>query len=229
MKKFLYISTILSTALLASCQNEKYDVIPADSTVRYTIQLPEDMKTKIIGDEAPAQMQLVYEVWRTDVDGDIHFTEADRLLYHKDDATISNGTASIDIQVVKDQSSTVLFWAQVKDNGVYNVEKLTEVQFVGSAANNDNAVVFSGVDFIKKGESLAGRSVNLTRPVAQLNIATTPESLKEFKEDIEIKKSSLSVKGLYSAFNVAEQTPVGQPSVNAFTYTEADDLQALSL
>lgn len=222
MKKFIYISTILSTALLASCQNEKYDVIPADSTVRYTVQLPEEMRTKIIGDDAPAQMQLVYEVWRTDVDEDIQFTEADRLLYHKDDAEIINGTASFEIQVVKDQSTTVLFWAQVKDNGVYNVEKLTEVQFVGSAANNDDAVVFSGVDFIKKGESLAGRSVNLTRPVAQLNIATTPESLKEFKEDIEIKKSSLSVKGLYSAFNVAEQTPVGQPSVNAFTYTEAD-------
>lgn len=222
MKKFLYITTIISAAVFASCQNEKLDDIPSESTVRYTIQLPEDMKTKIIGDEAPAQMQLVYEVWRTDVDGDIQFTEADRLLYHKDDATISNGTASIDIQVLKDQSSTVLFWAQVKDNGVYNVEKLTEVQFVGSAANNGDAVVFSGVDFIKKGESLAGRSVNLTRPVAQLNIATTPESLKEFKEDIEIKKSSLSVRGLYSAFNVAEQTPVGQPSVNAFTYTEAD-------
>lgn len=222
MKKFLYITTIISAAVFASCQNEKLDDIPSESTVRYTIQLPEDMKTKIIGDEAPAQMQLVYEVWRTDVDGDIQFTEADRLLYHKDDVTISNGTASIDIQVVKDQSSTVLFWAQVKDNGVYNVEKLTDVQFVGSAANNGDAVVFSGVDFIKKGESLAGRSVNLTRPVAQLNIATTPESLKEFKEDIEIKKSSLSVKGLYSAFNVAEQIPVGQPSVNAFTYTEAD-------
>ena len=222
MKKFIYISTILSTALLASCQNEKYDVIPADSTVRYTVQLPEEMRTKIIGDDAPAQMQLVYEVWRTDVDEDIQFTEADRLLYHKDDAEIINGTASFEIQVVKDQSTTVLFWAQVKDNGVYNVEKLTEVQFVGSAANNDDAVVFSGVDFIKKGESLAGRSVNLTRPVAQLNIATTPESLKEFKEDIEIKKSSLSVKGLYSAFNVAEQIPVGQPSVNAFTYAEAD-------
>lgn len=222
MKKFLYITTIISAALLASCQNEKYDVIPTDSTVRYTVQLPEEMRTKIIGDEAPAQMQLVYEVWRTDVDGDIQFTEADRLLYHKDDAQIINGTASFDIQVVKDQSTTVLFWAQVKDNGVYNVEKLTAVQFVGSPANNNDAVVFSGVDFIKKGESLAGRSVNLTRPVAQLNIATTPESLKEFKEDIKIEKSSLSVKGLYSAFNVAEQTPIGQPSVNAFTYTEAD-------
>ena len=115
MKKFLYITTIISAAVFASCQNEKLDDIPSESTVRYTIQLPEDMKTKIIGDEAPAQMQLVYEVWRTDVDGDIQFTEADRLLYHKDDATISNGTASIDIQVVKDQSSTVLFWAQVKE------------------------------------------------------------------------------------------------------------------
>ena len=167
----------------------------------------------------------MYEVYRTVDEGETDFTGVDNLLYHKT-ATITNGTATIEIEFVNDQNFTVLFWAHVKGNEVYNVADLTAVTITSpDVANNVNAQAFVGRDFVRDCVSDKNGKVTLVRPVSQLNIATTPESLVFEAEDGEtgstvvLKGSSVKVTGLATSYNIATLSAFGATATE-YTYTE---------
>lgn len=220
MKKILY--SIASLALVfsaASCQQENLEPVAGSNTVTYTVQVAGAGATKALGDVISNVNELHYEVYRTDVKDDVTFTDADNLLYHKT-AVVDNGVANITLELVNNQNFTVLFWAQVENNGVYTVTDLTNVTVATSAdCNLETTQAFSGVDFIEKGESLAGRTVTLTRPISQLNIATTKASLTAFDDDVLLNGSSVTVKGLSQSFNVANQE-AGDVTDVVYTYSE---------
>ena len=222
MKKILY--SIASLALVfsaASCQQENLEPVAGSNTVTYTVQVPGAGATKALGDVISNVNELHYEVYRTDVKDDVTFTDADNLLYHKT-AVVDNGVANITLELVNNQNFTVLFWAQVENNGVYTVTDLTNVTVATSAdCNLETTQAFSGVDFIEKGESLAGRTVTLTRPISQLNIATTKASLKAFDDDVLLNGSSVTVKGLSQSFNVATQA-AGEVTDAVYTYSKTE-------
>ena len=130
MKKFIYSAAALVFAFFAaSCQQENLEPV-GGNTVTYTVQVPDALATKALGDDITNINVVHYEVYRTAAANTVAFTDADNLLYHKT-ATMSNGTATINLEVVNDQNYTVLFWAHVGDaNGVseaYNVTDLTNV------------------------------------------------------------------------------------------------------
>ena len=178
MKKLIYSAAAMALAFFAaSCQQENLEPVVKGNTVTYTVHVADAVATKALGDDIAAVNELVYEVYRTEAEETTTFTDVDNLLYHKT-AKITNGTATIELEFVNDQNFTVLFWAQTKDNGVYNVSDLTNVTITSSdAANNANAQAFVGRDFVRDCVSDANGKVTLVRPVSQLNIATTPESL----------------------------------------------------
>ena len=65
MKKLIYCAAALATALFAgSCQQEMLDTTATETTVTYTVALP-DAQTKAIGDGLNVD-QLIYEVWKTE-------------------------------------------------------------------------------------------------------------------------------------------------------------------
>ena len=206
MKKILYSAAALALAFFAaSCQQENLEPVVGGNTVSYTVQVPQALATKGIGDVAPAEMELHYEVYRTTDGNDVVLGDDTRLLYHKT-ATITDGTATVEMELVNEQNFTVLFWAQMKDNGVYNVESLKNVTLETEiTANQEAYAAFTGVDFIEKGEQLGNRNVSLIRPLAQVNVATTPESLTQFDTDITVNTSAFTVSGLSTTFNVATQ------------------------
>ena len=224
MKLFLYSVAALALVFsAASCQQENLEPVAGSNTVTYTVQVPGAGATKALGDEIADVDVLIYEVYRTDVKDDVTFTNADNLLYHKT-ATVNNGVANITLELVNNQNFTVLFWAQseVEGEGIYNVGNLTKVTIATSAACNlESTQAFSGVDFIEKGESLAGRTVTLTRPISQLNIATTKASLKAFDDDVLLNGSSVTVKGLSQSFNVATQA-AGEVTDAVYTYSKTE-------
>ena len=203
MKKNIYSAAAMAFAFFAaSCQQENLEPVASSSTVTYTVQVADAVATRAIGDDVTAVNELVYEVYRTEAEETTEFTNVDNLLYHKT-AEVKNGVATIEIEFVNDQNFTVLFWAHTKDNGVYNVENLTNVTITSpDVANNVNAQAFVGRDFVRDCVSDANGKVTLHRPVSQLNIATTPESLVfeaetgETGSTVLLEGSSVKVTGL---------------------------------
>lgn len=220
MKKILLFASALAGLFLAgSCQRENLEPMESANTVTYTVTVPDALATKGIGDDISAVNQLVYEVYRTQEEGVETFTNLDNFLYHKT-APITNGVATIELEFVNNQNFTVLFWAHTKDNGVYDVDDLTSVTIESpDAANNINAQAFVGRDFVRNCVSDADGKVTLTRPVSQLNIATTPESLGKFQDVIELKGSSVKVTGLATSYNIGTLSAFGATATE-YEYTE---------
>lgn len=226
MKKILYSAAALALAFFAaSCQQENLEPVVSGNTVTYTVQVADAVATRALGDDITAVDELVYEVYRTKEPATTSFTDVDHLLYHKT-ADVKNGVATIEIEFVNDQNFTVLFWAHTKDNGVYNVENLTNVTITSpDVANNVNAQAFVGRDFVRDCVSEKSGKVTLVRPVSQLNIATTPESLVfeaeagETGSRVVLEGSSVKVTGLATSYNIATLSAFGAAATE-YTYTE---------
>ena len=224
MKKILLFASALAGLFIAgSCQRENLEPVQQGNTVTYTVTVPDALATKGIGDNVANVNTLHYEVYRTAVAETVTFTDADRLLYHKT-ATVTNGTAKIELELVNDQNFTVLFWAQVGEtNEAYDVTDLTNVTLKSPIkANQVDYAAFSGVDFIEGTDALTDKTIELTRPVAQINLGTTAASLTAFDAPVRLDGSSMTVAGLSNTFNVAKQIPGA-----AFTCTTVYDEKAV--
>ena len=205
MKKIIFSAAAMALAFFAtSCQQENLEPVIGGNTVTYTVQVPDAIATKALGDDVNAVNELVYEVYRTVDAEETEFTSVDNLLYHKT-ATIDNGVATIELEFVNDQNFTVLFWAHTAGNNVYDVDDLTDVKIATSAtANNQAAQAFVGRDFVIDCVSKQNGKVTLVRPISQLNIATTPSSLViENQTTVGLEGSSVTVSGLSTTYNIA--------------------------
>ena len=221
---FLFAAAIAGLISAASCQKENLEPIAKANTVTYTVQVADAVATKAIGDDITAVNQLVYEVYRTKGERDMTFTEGDdNLLYHNT-AEIVNGVATIELEFVNDQNFTVLFWAHVAGNEVYDVDDLTKVTITSpNVANNVDAQAFVGRDFVVDCVSDAPQgTVILRRPVSQLNIGTTKASLTgspvPFEDPIVLNGSTVKVTGLATTFDIAQMCATGNPATE-YTYT----------
>ena len=102
MKKLLYSAAILALGFFAaSCQQESLEPV-GGNTVTYTVQVPEALATRALGDDVTNINTLHYEVYRTAGPETVTFTGVDNLLYHKT-ATVNNGTATIALELVTSQ------------------------------------------------------------------------------------------------------------------------------
>ena len=219
MKKIIYSVVAVALALLtAACQHENFETIAGGNAVTYSVKVPESMKTKANAED----YVLNYEVYRA---GDVD-TPGTSPVY-EGTATFDNGTASFDLEFVKNQSFVVLFWAQTyelqsnTENPMFNIADLRNVQLVNCGnANNANAAVFAGKDEVNNCVSVTGGDVELVRPISQLNIYTTEESLT-FGGGISLSQSYVKVSGLYGTYNVAEGAAiVAEPKT--YEYALAD-------
>jgi len=215
MKKFLiFASALAGLFLAASCQQESLEPV-GGNTVTYTVTVPGAVSTKAIGENVSAVRQLIYEVYRVDA-------QEETKLYQKK-ATLDNGTAKVDLELVNNQDFRVLFWAQVPDNGIYTTDNLKNVTISTSlSANAENYAAFAGADYIAYGEELKGRKIALERPVSQLNIATTPESLVLGEggtgvTTVTVESTYVEVSGISTSYNVA----TGATGTDKVKYTYA--------
>ena len=219
MKKLIYSAAVLALAFFAgSCQRENLEPVAANGTVTYTVQVPGAIATKA-EDGVNNVDKLVYEVYRTAGEKVTAFSDADNCLYHRE-AEVKDGKAEIALEFVNDQNFTVLFWAYDSSTNVYYVDDLTNVTIASTAAaNTHKTAAFTGVDFVVNCVSEQGGNVKLTRPVAQLNIATTPESIEMDETEITVSESYVKVYGLSTSFNVAKQE--AGDATGDVTYTQA--------
>ena len=218
MKKLIFCVAALATALFAgSCQRELLDTAGRD-TVTYTVEVP-GVATKAIGDATNAN-QLIYEVWRTGSakDTTLDPTPADaaeprtELLYQKKVA-VENRVATFDVDLVKDQNYTILFWAQVVEgdkltapSAYYVTTDLRNVMLRDDAEYgvfDEARAAFYGIDFIEAGKQKAQKTVTLTRPFGQVNLGTVERDAQAMGYTLNVAATSVTVKGASKAFNVA--------------------------
>ena len=65
MKKLLYSAAAMVLAFFAaSCQQENIAPVAGGNTVTYTVQVPESVQTKALGDEVATVDQVYYQVYR---------------------------------------------------------------------------------------------------------------------------------------------------------------------
>ncbi|MEE0235471.1 MAG: GLUG motif-containing protein [Bacteroidales bacterium] len=216
MKKILlFASALAGLFFAASCQQENLEPVAGGNTVTYTVQIPDAIGTKAVGDDVKNANVLHYEVYRTKNAETKIFSEEDNLLYHKAVEANEDGTFTIVLELINNQNFTVLLWAQhqeslkdgenlILENEAYNVENLTNVTInTLLKANQLDYAAFAGHHFIKANVKDTKKVIELHRPVAQLNIGTTAESLTAFNDPVVLKKSSVSVEGLSNTYNVA--------------------------
>ena len=152
MKKLLYCAAALAMALfVGSCHKENLEPEGNALTITYELQLPDVIGTKALGDDITNVDNLYYEVWRTDAEKTTIFSDADHLLYHRDaiNAFDDAGKATIELDLINNQNFTILFWADVPNNGIYDCSDLTNVKISQSLKSNMRKyAAFSGIDFI---------------------------------------------------------------------------------
>ena len=213
MKKVFFSVLALATLLFASCQQENLEPVAGGSQVSFTVEAPAAMQTKAIGDGQNVN-QLIYEVWFTPTHGDLE--NGAQRLYCGETDLVSDGTvnkATLTLDLVNDQNFTVLFWAQVKNTGVYNTSNLNAVTYYNTAAkayaaNNESLAAFYAVAYVadtkhvkyEDGEMVGTNGkVALRRPFAQINLGTTNTS---DKYAVVIEKSKMKLSSVPTVFNV---------------------------
>ena len=213
----------------------------------YTVEVPEAM-TKAIGDGTNVN-SLVYEVWKTDEAGERDLVEGKtgiRLYQKTIDFPMFEGRrkANVTLNLVKNQNYTVLFWAQNAEAGAYNTSNLTSVTYKNTYgpentqyfSNQEGYAAFYHAEFISE-TSPRSKRIELRRPFAQVNIATTNSTKDDDGAELyEIKMTSskVTIKNVPTVFNVAgniskataketgEQVTNGAtPSTTTFVFDEA--------
>ena len=214
MKKLIFSAAVLASAFFAaSCQQEMLAPQAEGNTVTYTVEVPVAIATKAIGDVVTDVDKVYYEVYRA---ADVE--DLSKAPIFEGFKTLTDNKASFSLEFLKNQEFVVLFWAQNSElvntdinsaTGMYNINDLRAIKLVNpGASNNTAAQVFAGKDTVTDCESAANGRVTLTRPVSQINVYTTAESLSFEGVTVGLETSSMKVTGLYNTFNVARDAAV---------------------
>ncbi len=211
MKKyFLSIVALVVMLFATSCQESLVEPQLAGPTT-FTVQLPDQMGTKAFGDESSTNAtinKLYVQVYSED---------GNTLVYQPSEPiAVTGGSASFSVNLIQDQKYDIIFWAQ-KD-AAYTTTNLKSIPMDKIFHNvEDGAAFFAFLDdFVPTGTS---QPVTLKRPFAQLNLGTTPASLKtDVKADsVRLVQSYIKVSNVASSFSPVSGYGVGETQTMEFT------------
>lgn len=134
----------------------------------FSVDVPGVIGTKAVGDGLTAS-KLYYQVF----DENLNPIEGLGVQTKK----MNSGKTTVTFQLVKDQTYNFVFWAQTPTVGYYEIDgieglKKISAKYEGKNANDENFDAFYAVEKLIVNGSIS-ESVTLTRPFAQVNIATT--------------------------------------------------------
>ena len=214
MKKYFLSIVALAAMLFAtSCQESLVEPQLAGPTT-FSVQLPDQMGTKAFGDESSTNAtinKLYVQVYSED---------GNTLVYQPSEPiAVTSGSASFSVNLIQDQKYDIIFWAQKDD--AYITTNLKSIPMDKRFHNvEDGAAFFAFLDdFVPTGTS---QPVTLKRPFAQLNLGTTPASLKtDVKADsVKLKKSYIKVSNVASSFSPVSGYGVGETQTMEFTLAD---------
>ena len=234
MKKLLFSAAALATLLFASCQRDNLE-LSGDNAVVFTVEAPGAVTTKALADgqlfaDGTNVNEVHYAVYMTNDGLPNSISNGSPLI--QGIVPMSERTATVRLNLLRNQEYTVIFWAQVKDAGHYNVGDLRTITMNvndGKVAGNDETrAAFYKVYPFDTYNTHRMYPVTLYRPFAQLNLLTTKESLLPTQDGtisqnyaIDVLTSEVTVTGLSTTFNTVAPT---EPVANTQTLTFSMDL-----
>lgn len=215
MKKFILFASVLAGLFAAaSCQQEKLEP-EMNGGVTYEISLPTAPQTK--GENGYSSYDLHYEVYKT---ADASALETATLLFEKT-VQMNGDKTTVTLDLLNDQDYTILFWANKQGEDYFDLTNLRNVVVkTPITANNDNRDAFCGKDQIIQHDGAQTKTVTLTRPFAQVNIATLVPSKTQIGYDVTPSKSYVKISDIPTAFNVFTGLPAGQTTAVEFSTKE---------
>lgn len=220
MKKlFFFLSVAVLGIAAASCQKELAVAEGGKGNVSITIQTPE-VATKAIADGMNVDI-VYYEIYKNEAGHKNSLTGTPLI---KNSVRMSAKGASLTLNLLQGQEYVGLFWAQVEGDKYYDVENLRNVQV--KYPNEENNLTYANDEaraaFCKSQVFGTGSNVKvvLERPFAQINLGTTMSSIDKTVNgyEINLKESSMTVKGVANSFNVADMTAGTTATSVEFSY-----------
>ena len=191
-KNFLSLVALASMLFATSCQESVVEPQLSGPTT-FTVQLPEQMGTKTIG-EAKNVDALYVAVYNEAAPG--------AKAIFKTQETVVNGVAEVTLNLIQDQSYDIVFWAQKGTSYVDENSELLSIPMKNTFHNSEEgAAFFHFEDEFTPGDP---SDITLRRPFAQLNIRTTESSLENHAGKFELATSKVTVTGLADVFNTVE-------------------------
>ncbi len=199
MKKYFLSIVALAGMLFATSCQESLVEPQMDGTTTFTVQLPDGMGTKALGLAANVN-QLFVAVY-----ADALANNATPI--YRAVAPVSNGQATVSLNLIQGQYYDVIFWAQVDNNYVSALQTDNEYTFdlVNIPMNKNYHNTDAGAAFFYYWDNFqptgTSQPVTLRRPFAQLNLGTTEGSLTNNAGTFTLKSSVIKVKNIADNFN----------------------------
>ena len=190
-KYFLSLVAMATMILFSGCnKNEDFYISDNGDMVTFNIATPE-MGTRAFSDGSTAT-NLIVAVYQGG-----QYREA-----LTQNVTI-NGSAQVSLPLVTGVTYDIVFWAYATGAPyTFNPENgIVSVNYNGVTANNENLDAFYAN---KLGYTVQGpktETIKLTRPFAQLNVATLDYELAK-NSGIDITQTAIEVDGVYTSFNL---------------------------
>ena len=182
MKNLLHNIQILAMLALTmighqSCSDDLHDV--GDVQVNFTAMLPTDTRTRAFG-KAEQVNTLVVGIFKKGV-ADVHTNNGGSWSYYEIDRqsfTINGTSVDVQLTLAQEQTYSFVFWAYVGNQSIYNIDDLTAIKM----NTLPNPITFSEAEamdaFFATMENITitgdcSYSVELVRPLAQINVGTT--------------------------------------------------------
>ena len=200
-KYFLSIVALAGMLFATSCQESLVEP-QVGGTTTFTVQVPDQMGTK-----ADPTLGLAANVNQLFVAVYADASDANAAPIYRAVAPVSNGQASVSLNLIQGQYYDVIFWAQVGDNYVSSEKVNNEYNFdlVNIPMNKNYHNTDAGAAFFYYWDNFqptgTSQPVTLRRPFAQLNLGTTAGSLTNNAGTFTLQSSVIKVKGIADNFN----------------------------
>lgn len=216
MKKVLLI--VLATALAAtSCLKES--VVSGNSTVFINVKLPTAV-TKAAGEGLKVD-KLFYEVYCEDE------------LVAKNETSLNNGAATLNISLMRGVNYDLLLWAQSSETKIYSTQSLKNIEIkysnnpqqpqLGNDETRDAFCAYEPIYF--SDQQTVVKTVFLKRPLSQLNFVTYDYGQEGRVGDtylgtLAVRSSNVQVKEPANKYNVLTGEATANTNATAFFYAE---------
>ena len=210
MKKYFLSIVALAVMLFATSCQESLVEPQVGGTTTFTVQLPDAMGTKAIGDASIIDRLYVAVYENFDENGGTLPTSA----IYKTNVPVSGGVATVALNLIQGQKYDIVFWAQNGTSYVDENSELLSIPMKNIFHNNEEGAAFFHFEpnFEPKGYA---KGITLRRPFAQLNLGTTEESLETDLGDVTLIKSKVVVSSVATSFNTVTGEGVAETTTSA--------------
>ncbi|MBO7255962.1 MAG: hypothetical protein J6V04_01380 [Bacteroidales bacterium] len=197
MKKYFLSIVALAGMLFATSCQESLVEPQVDGPTTFTVQVPDAMGTKAIGDKENVNQLLVavYTNVKTDVQPLVYKT-----------VKVEEGTGRFDVSfdLIKGQTYDLIFWAQTENAYVASGAPydLRSIDMNRNFPNNEKGAAFFHFENNFKVDGV-NATITLRRPFAQLNLRTTAAGLvtDANTQPMTLYTSKISVTNVATKFN----------------------------